>query len=83
MMYCLHYLYYLMFDELILVKPLISSPNSSEFYIIGKGYKGIDDNYYQTLLSLLENFKGNECLFEKSAIPNEFVNQLLDFFSKI
>jgi hypothetical protein len=77
------YLYYLMFDEVRLVKLLISSSNSSEFYIIGKGYKGIDDNTYQTLLALLENFSGNLCLFKKSDIPNEFVNQLLDFVNRI
>ena len=77
------YLYYLMFDELILIKPIISSPNSSEFFIIGKGYKGIDTKYYEKLLSLLNEFDGNLCLFEKKDVSVEFVNQLVDFVNKI
>ena len=40
------YLYYLLFDELKLIKPLTSNPNSGEFYVIGKGFRGINEENY-------------------------------------
>jgi len=77
------YLYYLLFDELKLIKPLTSNPNSGEFYVIGKGFRGINEENYNKLLGILENFKINTCFFKKKDIPEEFVNLILSFNKKI
>lgn len=77
------YLYYLMFDEVKFVKPLTSNPNSGEFYVIGKGFKGISDSDYDKLMTILDNFQVNACFFEKKDIPESFVQQVADFSKKI
>ncbi len=77
------YLYYLMFDELHLIKPLTSNPDSGEFYVVGKGFKGISDQDYEILLKLLDNFQPNMCFFEKDDIDDIFVRQIVEFAEKI
>jgi len=77
------YLYYLMFDELHLIKPLTSNPDSGEFYVVGKGFKGITDDDYASLLKLLDNFEPNMCFFEKDYIEDTFVRQIVEFAEKI
>ncbi len=77
------YLYYLMFDEVKFVKPLTSNPISGEFYVIGKGFKGISDEDYDKLMIILDNFRPNVCFFDKKDIPESFVQQVTDFNKKI
>jgi hypothetical protein len=77
------YLYYLMFDELHLIKPLTSNPDSGEFYVVGKGFKGITDEFYTSLINLLDNFEPNMCFFEKHDIEDTFVRQIVEFAEKI
>ena len=77
------YLYYLLFDELKLIKPLTSNPNSGEFYVIGKGFRGISDENYNKLLNILGNFQANRCFFNKKDIPEEFVEAILSFNKQI
>jgi hypothetical protein len=77
------YLYYLMFDELHLIKPLTSNPDSGEFYVVGKGFKGIKDEDYERLLKLLDDFQPNMCFFEKDDIDDTFVRQIVEFAEKI
>ena len=73
------YLYYLSFDEIQLYKPLTSKPNSSEFYIIGKGFKKyFDDN---DLINMLDNYKLNQSLFE--TFPDIFSVQAINFINKL
>lgn len=76
------YLYYLMFEEVKFVKPLTSNPNSGEFYVIGKGFKGISDDDYDKLMIILDTFEANKCFFEKKDIPESFVEQVADFSKK-
>ena len=77
------FLYYLMFEEVKLIKPLSSSPNNSEFYIIGKKFRDIEEEHYEKLLNILDNFKYNICFFKKDDIPQEFINQVIDFTDKL
>jgi hypothetical protein len=82
------FLYYLMFEEVNLVKPLTSNPDSGEFYVVAKGFKGgandeITNQLHNKLLNLLDNFEVNMCFFEKDDIPDEFVKQIIEFAEKI
>ena len=71
-----------MFETVILTKPITSNPNSSEFYVIGKSFRGISDEHFNKLLDILRNFKINQCIFAQKEIPTEFVNQAQVFTIK-
>lgn len=73
------YLYYLMFETVILTKPLTSSPISGEFYIVGKSFRGISNENFEKIINTLENFKPNQCIFPQNEIPDEFIKQVLEF----
>jgi hypothetical protein len=73
------YLYKLMFRELHLFKPYSSDPTSGEFYIIGKGFMGVDFKYIEKLMNILDNFKENHVIFGKSDIPDYFKKQFYSF----
>ncbi len=75
------YMYYLLFDELRLVKPLTSNPNSGEFYVVAKGFRGISDSNYEKLLKLLDKFEENMCFIPQNDIPEEFVDMVAKFNS--
>ncbi len=77
------YMYYLLFDELRLVKPLTSNPNSGEFYVVAKGFRGISDANYEKLLTVLGGFKENMCFVPKDDIPDEFVEMVAKFNSSV
>ena len=77
------YLYYLMFEDIRLIKPNTSSPNSSEFYLVGLRFKGIDDSIFKKLMKQLDNYKENHCFFKKEDIPEFFYRQVLDFIKDI
>jgi hypothetical protein len=77
------YLYNLMFDEFNLVKPLTSNPDSGEFYVVCKGFRGISEDMYEKMMNVLDNFTVNICFFDKKDIPDEFVNQIMDFVDKL
>jgi hypothetical protein len=66
-----------MFNEFYLVKPLTSNPDSGEFYVVCKGFKGIEESTYEKLLNILDNFQVNICFFNKKDIPEEFINQVI------
>jgi hypothetical protein len=74
------YLYYLLFDELRLVKPLTSNPKSGEFYVVCKGFRGISENNYEKLLKILDDFKEGMCVFDKNDIPQDFVDSICEFY---
>ena len=50
------YLYYVSFDSVSFYKPNSSKSDSSEFYVVCKGFKGIEDEYLDSLLAILDNF---------------------------
>ena len=73
------YIYYLMFEEIRLIKPHTSSPNSGEFYVVGLKFKGLKEDIINKLLLQLDNFQENNCFFNKADIKEEFAIQILDF----
>ena len=73
------YVYKLLFRELHLFKPYSSDPTSGEFYIIGKGFVGIEPEHLKKLLHVLDNFEVNQQLFAKNAIPDYFKQQYFKF----
>jgi 23S rRNA U2552 (ribose-2'-O)-methylase RlmE/FtsJ len=78
------FLYTLLFKEVNLVKPNSSSPNSSEFYVVGLGFIGKNAReIYGRLLDLLDNFEVNMTMFPEDMIPSSFVKQFLGFVKSI
>lgn len=76
------YIYYLMFDEVYLYKPQSSNPTSGEFYVIGKYFKGINDNVLKKMCAILKNFNTHQAFFSKKRIPDTFTQQVLNFYDK-
>ncbi len=77
------YLYYLMFEEVYMMKPLSSNPVSGEFYVIGKKFIGLDNTTFDKMLNLLDNFEVNMCFFKKEDIPEHFTKQVFSFMEKL
>ena len=73
------YLYYIAFEEVNLFKPYTSDATSGEFYVICKGFKGIDEHQLEKLYSILQRFKTNYALFPKEVIPETFIKQIYNF----
>ena len=77
------YLYYLMFEDVYLMKPLSSNPVSGEFYLVGKKFIGIDDEMLDKMISLIDNFEVNMCFFKKEDIPEHFRKQVFSFVQQL
>ena len=77
------YLYYLMFEDVYLMKPLSSNPVSGEFYLVGKNFIGIDEMMLDKMLGLLDNFEVNMCFFKKEDIPEHFRKQVFSFIGQL
>ena len=77
------YLYYLMFEEVRLIKPHTSSPNSGEYYVVGLRFIGIDDKVLSKLIKCLDDFKVNNSFFRKDEIPESFTLQVTEFLEKL
>jgi len=73
------YLYYICFEEVNLFKPYTSDATSGEFYVICKGFKGIEDNDLEKLFQILNKFKQNHAIFPRDALPDTFLNQIYNF----
>ena len=67
----LNNLLYHLVDELYYYKP-VQNPGSPEFYVIGKGYKGISDGMMNKLFGMLKKFDINESIIE---IEEEFIKK--------
>lgn len=77
------YLYHLMFETVILIKPMTSNPISGEFYVVGKSFKGIEERQFNKIISILSDFKPNQCIFPKNEIPDIFFKQVKEFIESI
>jgi len=77
------YLYYIAFEELSLFKPYTSNPDSGEFYVIGEGFNGIDDNELERLYKILDKMELNDGLIPKDALPETFLAQMNVFLEKM
>ena len=72
-----------MFEQIQLIKPLTSSPNSGEFYLVGLRFKPISNAIFNKLMNQLDNFKVNHCFFKKEEIPEYFYFQIIEFLEEI
>ena len=77
------YLYYITFEEVNLFKPYTSNPDSGEFYVIGKKFKGIETEQLDRLFNILDNFKVNDAIIEEDKIPESFLLQVNSFLEKL
>ena len=77
------YLYYLMFEEIRLIKPHTSNPNSREYYVVGLRFIGLDDKNLKKIIKQLDNYQENHCLFKKEDIPESFYKQVVRFSDTI
>ena len=77
------YLYYVVFDSIRLFKPHTSNADTTEFYIIGKGFTGIENSQLEKLFKLLDNFELNGNLIEHNKIPETFIMQINNFLKSM
>ena len=77
------YLYYISFDSISLYKPNSSKSNTSEFYVVAKGFKGIEEDYLDSLLKIIDNFQLNNTLIDKNKIPKTFLSQIKNFLENM
>jgi len=80
------YLYYLAFADVSLFKPYSSDMTSGEFYVVGKGFRGLgadEDAVLARLYRVLEKFETNQSLFAADEIPDTFKMQIEGFIRQI
>ena len=77
------YLYYISFNSVSFYKPNSSKSDSSEFYVICKGFRGIEESYLDSLFNVLDNFDLNDTLIDKDKIPNTFLMQIKNFLESM
>jgi hypothetical protein len=80
------YLYYLAFSDVTLFKPYSSDMTSGEFYVVGKGFRGLgedEDAVLGRLYRVLERFEVNQSLFAKDEIPDTFTMQVEGFIKQM
>jgi hypothetical protein len=84
--FCFMYLYYLAFEEVSLFKPYSSDMTSGEFYVVGKGFRGLghdEDSILERFYRVLEKFEANNALFAKDEIPDTFIIQIEGFIRQM
>ena len=59
------------FEKVIITKPFTSRPANSEKYVICKNFKGIDDDYLNKLLSIVDDW-------DFLSAQNKYINNIFD-----
>jgi hypothetical protein len=77
------YLYYLLFAEFHMFKPLASSPGSGEFYVVARGFHDITPQQRQLLLDYQANFTINKPMFAKQDMPKSFITKVSQFIIEL
>lgn len=80
------YLYYLAFTDVSLFKPYSSDMTSGEFYVVGKGFRGLgadETGVLARLYRVLEKFDTNQSLFVAGEIPDTFTMQIEGFIRQM
>lgn len=75
------YLYYCMFEEFHMFKPLSSAKSTGEYYVVCRHFKGLSNEIKSDLLDYLDNFTANKPLFKN--IPKEFSDKVCNFINKL
>lgn len=81
-MWNLIYICYLNFRELTFFKPVQNS-QSREFYIIGKGFKGVENEMMARLLTIIKRNEIEKVDLFNGIYPEEFVFQVIDIISRL
>jgi hypothetical protein len=75
---CLLYILALHFDELSIFKPASSRAPNAETYIVALGFRGIDPDILNSLLSFVSpKFPEGKALLSLSSIPQSFLDELI------
>jgi hypothetical protein len=82
---CLLYILALHFDKLSIFKPASSRAPNGETYVVALGFRGIDPDILNSLLSFVSpKFPEGKALLSLSSIPQSFLNELIkiaDYFN--
>jgi hypothetical protein len=73
----------LAFAEVSLFKPYTSNPDSGEFYVIGQGFLGVDNEELERLYKILERMEVNDSIITRDKIPETFIYQISGFLDRI
>lgn len=77
------YIYYYYFDEIKFYRPVSSSSENQEFYIIGNNFRGIEEKNFTEFINVLKNFKRNLCIYTKKSISEYFLYQINNFIKSL
>ena len=66
-----------------LFKPYTSNPDSGEFYVVGTGFRGIEEDELERLYRMLEKFELNQGLIAKDDLPETFLAQMNAFLERM
>jgi hypothetical protein len=75
------YLYYITFNTISLYKPNTSFADNGEFYVIGKGFLGIEEEQLNNLYKFLDTFQLNDIIIPLENIPKTFIIQVNNFLN--
>jgi hypothetical protein len=75
------YLYYITFNTISLYKPNTSFADNGEFYVIGKGFLGIEEDSLNNLYKFLDTFQLNDTIIPRENIPKTFIIQVNNFLN--
>ncbi|CAF1482607.1 unnamed protein product, partial [Adineta ricciae] len=77
---CLLYILALHFKELNIFKPASSRAPNGETYAIAIGFRGINNEVLQSLLSFVSStFPSGKALIPRQSIPQSFIDELIKF----
>ena len=75
---CLLYILAVHFDELSIFKPASSRAPNAETYVVALGFRGIDPNVLNSLLSFVSpKFPEGKALLPLHSIPQSFLSELI------
>jgi hypothetical protein len=66
-----------------LFKPYSSNPDSGEFYVVGQGFLGVDDESLERLYKILERMELNQSIISQDKIPETFIHQINGFLERL
>ena len=75
------YLYYISFNTMSLYKPNTSAADNGEFYVVCKGFLGINEDKLNHLYHFFNHFKLNNTIIHPEYIPKSFIIQVHNFLN--
>ena len=75
------YLYYITFNTISLYKPNTSFADNGEFYVVCKGFLGIEADSLNNLYHFIDHYKLNDTIIPPEHIPKTFIIQVNNFLN--